>query len=130
MISSILDRAVNHSVSIDSIKFWFDIFNREIFENKLYEFDQIIVKRTRGYYGQCEHWYEWEFIDDEWVLVNIFALTMRESLDFKDYLGTLGHEMVHLYQAQIMEVEMLEPKSDPIFYEFQNKFSEFGINII
>lgn len=131
MISwQIIDNAVNHSVDEDSVCFWFDFFNKEIFDNNLYPFDEIVIKRTRGYYGQCEHWYEWELIDDEWLKVNTYVLTLRESLDFKEYLGTLGHEMVHLYQSQIMETEMLEHTSDPIFYEFQEKFNKFGIEII
>lgn len=131
-LDEIVRNSIGEETTIDKTIFWFDVFNEIIFDNKLSYFDDIIIKRTRGYYGMCLY-YEWVIngSGDSELILQTYELVMRKNLDFKLFLETLGHEMVHLYQGQVQEnYDFPEPEEDETFYEFQEKFKMFGICIL
>ena len=126
-----ITHSISNKVTLENIKFWFDALNDYIFNGELVFFDDVRIKRTRGYLGMvlC---YSWDIpVIDQNISVKTYDLIMRSNQNFKTFLSTLGHEMVHLYQSQVLAYDsMPEPNRDKIFYEFQKKFDTLDIDII
>lgn len=130
LYSLIIEKLINHEVTEENVNFWFDFFNEKIFDNVLYPFDEIEIKRTRGYYGEVTPYANYDDPDKM-----LYKLVLRNSVDAFDFLGTLGHEMVHLYQGQYLNIDLLEPEEEnrlgqTSYDHFQSKFSKYGIYIL
>ncbi len=126
---SFITNSIGNKITIERVIFWFNIFNWLIFDNVLDIFDEIHIKRARGYYGMC-CLYEYE-IDCSKELWYSYELVIHDNLTLSTFLNTLGHEMVHLYQSQYLKShEMLEPEEDKIFYKFEEEFNKMGLSII
>ena len=71
---------------------WFNILNEEIFDNKIYPFYDIEIKRKQGCHA--------EHIPLEDLNGNIFGvLSISERfINKNEFLFTLAHEMVHQWQ--------------------------------
>ena len=88
-----------YKTTYKDIKKYFNIINKAVFKNMLQPFNDIKIKKiykdeTKKYcYGQVVVW--------EWKKKRISTISFRDNLTYrnkKEFVDTLGHEMVHLYQ--------------------------------
>ena len=80
------------------IKKYFKYFNKILFKDKLNSFNDIQIKRLVKASGQCV-----ENID-YYKGTSFFVLEMMPKYKNKlEFLNTLSHEMVHLWQQTVMK---------------------------
>ena len=116
-----------YKTTYKDIKHYFDIINKSVFDNVLSPFNDIIIKKiyrdkTKKYcYGQVVVW-EWKRKG-----TRVFHLEMLpEYRNKKDFVDTLGHEMVHLYQmANIGDTG----NHNKLFYSFRPKLNAIGLDL-
>ena len=109
------------------IKKYFDIINKTVFNNILAPFNDIKIKKiykdkSKKYcYGQVTVW-EWKRKGTQQ-----FHLEMQPSYrNKKDFVDTLGHEMVHLYQmANVGDTG----NHNKLFYSFRPKLNAIGLDL-
>jgi hypothetical protein len=128
-INDLIINSLGTTITLERVIFWFNLLNWLIFDGVLIIFDEIHIKRTRGYYGLCcQYEYGVEGSDTLWYN---YELVIHDNLSLSAFLNTLGHEMVHLYQSQYLKShDMLEPEEDDIFFQFETKFNKIGISTI
>ena len=102
---------------------YFKIINQAVFDNKLSPFNDIEIKDlTRQ---KCVG----QVIILEWKRkgTRVYKLEMLpEYKDKKDFVDTLGHEMVHLYQmANLGDTG----NHNKLFYSFGPKLNEIGLQL-
>ena len=102
---------------------YFKLINQAVFDNKLSPFNDIEIKDlTRQ---QCVG----QVIILEWKRkgTRVYKLEMLpEYKDKKDFVDTLGHEMVHLYQmANLGDTG----NHNKLFYSFGPKLQEIGLQL-
>lgn len=78
---------------IESTQILFDGLNEVVFDNKLPNFDEIVIKQLRGGWGSC---YVDEIIKTGDIVVGLKLNKKFPSFDY--FVSTLGHEMIHLHQ--------------------------------
>lgn len=123
IILKIIKNSIPPFNSKKKVKFWFLIFNSIIFNGVLKEFDGIKFYRSKKYLGQVY------FYNDNGC--EEYVLHIRGNLDFKTFLDTLLHEMVHLYQGQIQKnFEFPEPENDITFKVFDSLVKPLGLTTI
>ena len=116
-----------YKTTYKDIKHYFDIINKSVFDNVLSPFNDIIIKKiyrdkTKKYcYGQVVVW-EWKRKG-----TRVFHLEMLpEYRNKKDFVDTLGHEMVHLYQmANVGD----SGNHNKLFYSFRPKLNAIGLDL-
>lgn len=115
-----------YTTTYKDIKKYFKLFNQYIFDNKLSPFNQIEIKEIRDRdvkycYGQV--------IILEWKRkgTRLYKLEMQPSYKSKkDFLDTLAHEMVHLYQmANLGDTG----NHNKIFYSFEERLNLVGLQL-
>jgi len=116
-----------YKTTYKDIKHYFDIINKSVFDNVLSPFNDIIIKKiyrdkTKKYcYGQVVVW-EWKRKG-----TRVFHLEMLpEYRNKKDFVDTLGHEMVHLYQ---MANVGNSGNHNKLFYSFRPKLNAIGLDL-
>jgi len=102
---------------------YFKLINQAVFDNKLSPFNDIEIKDlTRQ---KCVG----QVIILEWKRkgTRVYKLEMLpEYKDKKDFVDTLGHEMVHLYQmANLGDTG----NHNKLFYSFGPKLQEIGLQL-
>ena len=102
---------------------YFKLINQAVFDNKLSPFNDIEIKDlTRQ---KCVG----QVIILEWKRkgTRVYKLEMLpEYKDKKDFVDTLGHEMVHLYQmANLGDTG----NHNKLFYSFGPKLNEIGLQL-
>jgi len=102
---------------------YFKLINQAVFDNKLSPFNDIEIKDlTRQ---QCVG----QVIILEWKRkgTRVYKLEMLpEYKDKKEFVDTLGHEMVHLYQmANLGDTG----NHNKLFYSFGPKLQEIGLQL-
>jgi len=113
---------------------WFRTLNRALFSGRLVE-PTIYIKRLVGDWGRCcANWdnrktrkgtFDQRVIPYKKAPI-IYSLELHVKYpSWKDFIETLGHEMVHLYQMQVIN----DPYSNhnKNFYSFQAKFKQYGL---
>ena len=116
-----------YKTTYKDIKHYFYIINKSVFDNVLSPFNDIIIKKiyrdkTKKYcYGQVVVW-EWKRKG-----TRVFHLEMLpEYRNKKDFVDTLGHEMVHLYQmANVGD----SGNHNKLFYSFRPKLNAIGLDL-
>jgi phosphorylcholine metabolism protein LicD len=116
-----------YKTTYKDIKHYFDIINKSVFDNVLSPFNDIIIKKiyrdkSKKYcYGQVVVW-EWKRKG-----TRVFHLEMLpEYRNKKDFVDTLGHEMVHLYQmANVGD----SGNHNKLFYSFRPKLNAIGLDL-
>ena len=109
------------------IKKYFDIINKSVFKNMLAPFNDVKIKKiykdeTKIYcYGQVTVW-EWKRKGSQQ-----FHLEMQPTYrNKKEFVDTLGHEMVHLYQmANVGDTG----NHNKLFYSFRPKLNRIGLDL-
>lgn len=114
---------------------WFRTLNRGLFKGRLVEPD-MVIKRLAHDWGRCiVDWdnrkcrrgtYNQNIIPYHVPLYFRIELHVKFK-SWKDFIETLAHEMVHLYQMQIAK----DPYSNHNhnFYGFRTKFKNLGLRL-
>ncbi len=122
----------SHSLLVN----WFKQLNRGLFGNKLPQVPLYLVRMTNDW-GRC--WANWDnrkcrkgtydqsIIPYDKTDVN-FAIELHTKYPtFKDFIETLAHEMVHLYQMTILRDPYSNHNAN--FYAFKTRFKNAGLNL-
>ena len=120
-----LSKRTKYKTTYKDIKYYFIMINKVVFKNKLSPFNEILIKNIRypkiTCMGQVVAW-EWKRKG-----TRQFHLEMLpEYRDKKDFVDTLGHEMVHLYQmANVGDTG----NHNKLFYSYRPKLNAIGIDL-
>ena len=115
---------------------WFKHLNKGLFGNKLPAVPLYLVRMTDDW-GRCwAHWdnrkcrkgtYDQSVIPYDKTDVT-FAIELHSRYPtFKDFIETLAHEMVHLYQMTILKDPYSNHNAN--FFAFRNKFKSAGLTL-
>lgn len=114
-----------YKTTYKDIKKYFKIINESIFENKLSPFNQIEIKEIRDRKKYCYGYVE--VLEWQRKGTRVYRLQMQPYYKTKkDFVDTLGHEMVHLYQmANLGDTG----NHNKLFYSFEPKLKQIGLKI-
>jgi hypothetical protein len=120
-----LAKRTKYKTTYKDIKYYFKMINKVVFRNKLSPFNEILIKNIRDpkvkCMGQVVAW-EWKRKGTRQFWLEMLP-TYRDKREFVD---TLGHEMVHLYQmANIGDTG----NHNKIFYSFRPKLNKIGLDL-
>jgi hypothetical protein len=105
------------------IKKFFKILNEGLFNNKLSPFNDIEIKELK--YQKCMG--QVIQLDSKRKGTRVHKLEMDTKYDTKkDFLDTLAHEMVHLYQFTQLNDNGAHNK---LFYSFSSKLKVVGLKL-
>ena len=116
-----------YKTTYKDIKKYFNVINKALFKNILQPFNDIQIKKiykdeTKKFcYGQVTTWV-WERKGTQQ-----FWLEMLPSYrNKKEFVETLAHEMIHLWQ---MNIKGDTGNHNKIFYSFRPKLNKLGIDL-
>lgn len=99
---------------------WFNVINREIFDNGLAPFDVIEIKRLQTNWAMTISFYDH---DGD---VSGCDLQFRYKFpNFRVFLITLAHEMVHKFQWEELGIV----NHGPTFYAWRPTFAKHGLSL-
>ena len=111
----------SYKTTYQDIKKYFKIFNKALFEDQLNPFNDIQIKKMNGCWGQCVEDYSLR------KGTRFFCLEMQPSYENKkEFLTTLGHEMIHLWQQTIKKDT---GNHNSLFYSFRPRFRKLGLSL-
>ena len=96
---------------------WFNILNKEIFNNKIHPFHEIEIKRKQGCHA--EH-IPYEEIDGK--VYGVLSISDR-FINKNEFLYTLAHEMIHQWQWMTLN----KTSHGKSFWKWKNKLAQFEI---
>ena len=112
-----------YTTTYKDIKKYFKMLNDAIFENKLSPFGQIQIKDLKR--EKCIG----QVVTFEWKIkgTRLYKLEMMPKYpDKRDFLDTLVHEMVHLYQMQNLGDT---GNHNDVFWSFSPKVNYVGLQL-
>ena len=116
-----------YKTTYKDIKKYFNVINKALFKNILQPFNDIQIKKiykdeTKKFcYGQVTTWV-WERKGTQQ-----FWLEMLPSYrNKKEFVETLAHEMIHLWQ---MNIKGDTGNHNKLFYSFRPKLNKLGIDL-
>ena len=116
-----------YKTTYKDIKKYFNVINKALFKNILQPFNDIQIKKiykdeTKKFcYGQVTTWM-WERKGTQQ-----FWLEMLPSYrNKKEFVETLAHEMIHLWQ---MNIKGDTGNHNKIFYSFRPKLNKLGLDL-
>ena len=116
-----------YKTTYKDIKKYFNVLNKALFKNILQPFNDIQIKKiykdeTKKFcYGQVTTWV-WERKGTQQ-----FWLEMLPSYrNKKEFVETLAHEMIHLWQ---MNIKGDTGNHNKIFYSFRPKLNKLGLDL-
>ena len=117
-----------YKTTYKDIKKYFTIINKSVFNDLLSPFNEILIKKIYRDKKSCTHtWgqvvcWEWKRKGTKQYWLEM----LPEYRDKRDFVETLGHEMVHLYQmANIGDTG----NHNKVFYSFRPKLNRIGLDI-
>ena len=111
----------NYKTTFKDIKKYFKIFNKAFFKDQLNHFNDIQLKKMNCCWGQCVEDYSLR------KGTKFFCLEMQKDYpNKKEFLTTLVHEMIHLWQQTLKKDT---GNHNSLFYSFRPKFKKFGLNL-
>ena len=103
------------------IKKYFKIFNKSLFKEKLNTFNDVKIKRIIQGSGQCVEYLSYR------KGTSFFVLEMMPKYKNKlEFLNTLAHEMVHLWQQTVMKDT---GNHNRLFFSFKSKFKKLNLHL-
>ena len=111
-----------YNTTYNDIKKYFTMLNQGIFDNKLGAFNDIEIRELK--YSKCMG----QVIQLEWKRkgTKMYKLEMDKKYNTKkDFLETLAHEMVHLYQFLTNDTG----NHNKLFYSFAPKLQYIGLKL-
>jgi hypothetical protein len=110
-----------YTTTFKDIRNYFKIFNKSLFKNALNSFNNVKIKRIVRGSGQCVEYISYR------KGTNFFVLEMMPKYKNKmEFLNTLAHEMVHLWQQTIKKDTGNHNK---LFFSFRNKFKRLNLKL-
>ena len=116
-----------YKTTYKDIKRYFNVINKALFKNILQPFNDIQIKKiykdeTKKFcYGQVTTWV-WERKGTQQ-----FWLEMLPSYrNKKEFVETLAHEMIHLWQ---MNIKGDTGNHNKLFYSFRPKLNKLGLDL-
>lgn len=108
-----------YDTTIEDCQKWFNILNREIFNNSLPHVHEIDIRWRRGAYA----WYDYDEAQPSNGKTRLLMSKRYKSKKF--FVEVLAHEMVHHYQY-IYNEEMGHGSS---FLKWRDLFNKKGLNL-
>ena len=113
------DCELTYETTIEDCQKWFNILNRELFENSLPRVKEIDIRWRRGAYA----WYDY---DENLPGNGISKLLMNKRYKSKKFfVEVLAHEMVHHYQY----INNEDVGHGSSFIKWRDKFNKKGLNL-
>ena len=116
-----------YKTTYKDIKRYFNVINKALFKNILQPFNDIQIKKiykdeTKKFcYGQVTTWV-WERKGTQQFWLEMLP-TYRNK---KEFVETLAHEMIHLWQ---MNIKGDTGNHNKIFYSFRPKLNRLGLDL-
>ena len=116
-----------YKTTYKDIKKYFNVINKALFKNLLQPFNDIQIKKiykdeTKKFcYGQVTTWV-WERKGTQQFWLEMLP-TYRNK---KEFVETLAHEMIHLWQ---MNIKGDTGNHNKIFYSFRPKLNRLGLDL-
>lgn len=108
-----------YETTIEDCQRWFNILNRELFNESLPAVDEIDIRWRRGAHA----WYDYDEARPGHGPCRLLMNKRYKSKQF--FVEVLAHEMIHHYQY-IYNEEMGHGSS---FYKWRDKFNKKGLNL-
>ena len=110
-----------YTTTYKDIKKYFKYFNKILFKDKLNNFNDIQIKTLVKISGQCVENISY------WKGTSFFVLEMMPKYRNKtEFLNTLSHEMIHLWQQTVMKDTGNHNK---LFFSFKSKFKKLNLTL-
>jgi len=116
-----------YKTTYKDIKKYFKIINKAVFKNQLSPFNEILIKKIyrdktkKRCYGQVIAW-EWK----RKGTLQYWLEMLPEYYNKQEFVDTLGHEMVHLWQmANVGDTG----NHNKLFYSFRPKLNRIGLDL-
>ncbi len=109
-----------YHTNMHGINSWYDHYNFAIFDNRLPSFDDIKIKRIHGALGQVSY-VEYKTKDSHYTLE-----MLPRYITKRQFLETLVHEMIHLFQ---MRIRNNSGNHNKLFYSFRSKLRFLGLGL-
>ena len=110
-----------YTTTYKDIKRYFKYFNKILFKDKLNTFNDIQIKKLIKASGQCVENISYH------KGTSFFVLEMIPQYKNKiEFLNTLSHEMIHLWQQTIMKDT---GNHNNIFFSFRSKFKKLNLTL-
>jgi hypothetical protein len=125
----------DHRPTVPQIQSWFSILNKGLFEGKLV-MPPIEIKKLRTCRAQCIMNWDGRTVKCPYGEIpsqsNHPSITFQIQMNFKfdtwkDFIETLAHEMVHLYQMTVEKDRTANHNTS--FYRWRKKFKQFGLGL-
>ena len=111
----------SYKTTYKDIKKYFKYFNNILFKDKLNNFNDIKIKKLNNFSGQCVENISY------YKGTSFFVLELKPRYKNKvEFLNTLSHEMLHLWQQTIMHDN---GKHNKLFFSFKNKFKKLNLTL-
>lgn len=116
-----------YKTTYKDIKKYFNVINKALFKNVLQPFNDIQIKKIykdeskKFCYGQVTTWV-WERKGTQQFWLEMLP-TYRNK---KEFVETLAHEMIHLYQ---MNIKGDTGNHNKLFYSFRPKLNKLGLDL-
>ena len=116
-----------YKTTYKDIKKYFKVLNKALFKNILQPFNDIQIKKIykdeskKFCYGQVTTWM-WERKGTQQFWLEMLP-TYRNK---KEFVETLAHEMIHLWQ---MNIKGDTGNHNKIFYSFRPKLNRLGLDL-
>ena len=116
-----------YKTTYKDIKKYFKVLNKALFKNILQPFNDIQIKKIykdeskKFCYGQVTTWM-WERKGTQQFWLEMLP-TYRNK---KEFVETLAHEMIHLWQ---MNIKGDTGNHNKLFYSFRPKLNKLGIDL-
>jgi hypothetical protein len=108
-----------YETTIEDCQKWFNILNRELFDNALPKINDIDIRWRRGAYA----WYDYDQTDPKTGTSRLLMNKRYKSKQF--FVEILAHEMVHHYQYIYNE----EVGHGSSFLKWRDTFNKKGLNL-
>ena len=116
-----------YKTTYKDVKKYFNVLNKALFKNILQPFNDIQIKKIykdeskKFCYGQVTTWV-WERKGTQQFWLEMLP-TYRNK---KEFVETLAHEMIHLWQ---MNIKGDTGNHNKIFYSFRPKLNRLGLDL-
>ena len=116
-----------YKTTYKDVKKYFNVLNKALFKNILQPFNDIQIKKIykdeskKFCYGQVTTWV-WERKGTQQFWLEMLP-TYRNK---KEFVETLAHEMIHLWQ---MNIKGDTGNHNKIFYSFRPKLNKLGLDL-
>lgn len=116
-----------YKTTYKDIKKFFAIINKTVFKNKLSPFNDVLIKKI--YKDESKKYCYGQVIAFDYKRKGTRAYHLEMLPEYhnkKEFVDTLGHEMVHLYQ---MANKGDTGNHNKLFYSFRPKLNAIGLDL-